>query len=227
MIRKMSFRKLKELLLKDISGISDLNKDEMAIPSYLHWNPLIRWLIWRRYEHISYLSGFLREMAVLEFGCGTGVFLPELAAKCNNVYAIDLFPEYAKILCKELSLKVCFKDDIAELQDASLDIIIAADVLEHLHDNELAEYLVVFSKKLKSNGRLIVSGPTENIVYKIGRVFSGFAGKGDYHHTNINNLIDAISKYFDLQRIKSLPFTFPPYLFKICEFKQSLTKRCT
>ena len=199
----------------------------MAIPSYLHWNPLIRWLMWRRYEYISYLSGYLRKMSVLEFGCGTGVFLPELATKCTNVYAIDLFPEYAKILCKELNLEVCFKDNMTELQDASLDIIIAADVLEHLNDNELDEYLAMFSKKLRSSGRLIVSGPTENIIYKIGRTLAGFANKGDYHHTNINKLIATINKRFDLQRIKSLPFTFPPYLFKVCELKQCLTKRFT
>jgi len=72
MIQKISIQKLNELLSKDIPHISNHNKDEMAIPSYLHWNPLIRWLMWRRYEYISHLSGFSRDMTVLEFGCGIG-----------------------------------------------------------------------------------------------------------------------------------------------------------
>lgn len=224
MIRKISPQELRNILSNTITGISDNDRDEMAIPSYLHWNPLIRWLMWRRYEYISYLSGFSPEMFVLEFGCGTGVFLPELATKCNHVYAIDLFPEYAKCLCKKLNLNVLFRANLAELEDASLDVIIAADVLEHLNDTELDEYLLMFSKKLKSNGRLIVSGPTENIIYKMGRTLAGFADKGDYHHTDINVLIDTINGHFDLKRMKSLPFLFPPYLFKVCEFKQSQTK---
>lgn len=82
-MKKISTQKLKKILSKDISGISEYNKDEMAIPSYLHWNPLIRWLMWRRYEYILYLSEISKEMSVLEFGCGIGVFLPELATRCN------------------------------------------------------------------------------------------------------------------------------------------------
>jgi len=220
MIQRVSVPKLRKLLSKNISRISSLDKDEMAIPSLLHWNPLIRWLMWRRYELISHLSAFSKDMIVLEFGCGTGVFLPELAVNCNKVYAIDLFPEYAKLLCKELNLIVSFKENISQIHNSSLDIIIAADVLEHLNNNELIEYLKLFSKKLKSNGRLLISGPTENIFYKIGRGLAGFGDKGDYHHTNIDNLIDTIGQYFDVKRIKFLPNKHLPYLFKVCEFKQ-------
>lgn len=222
MVRKISNRKLKEILSQDILEISDSVKDEMAIPSYLHWNPFVRWLMWRRYECISYLSELAPEMAVLEFGCGTGVFLPELIAQSNEVYAIDLFPQYAKLLCKSLNLNVHFKDNISEIQDNSLDIIIAADVLEHMNEKDLETYLKAFKVKLKSNGRLIVSGPTESFFYKVGRVLSGFGGKGDYHKTNINDLIDQITKHFVLNRVINLPFSFLPSLFKVCEFKQSL-----
>ncbi len=220
MIKRISIRKLDGLLSKNIPHISNDDKDEMAIPSYLHWNPLIRWLMWRRYEYITRLAGFSNSMSALEFGCGTGVFLPELDSRCNKVYAIDIFPEFAKILSDELDLNISFIDNLSEIPNNSLDIIIAADVLEHIDSKELIEYLKIFSEKLKSSGRLIISGPTENIFYKIGRILAGFADKGDYHHTNINNLIDVISKYFDLQRTRHLPFRLPPFLFKVSEFKQ-------
>jgi 2-polyprenyl-3-methyl-5-hydroxy-6-metoxy-1,4-benzoquinol methylase len=224
MIHKISIQKLNTILSKDIPHISNNDKDEMAIPSYLHRNRLIRWLMWRRYETISYLSGFSKDMTVLEFGCGIGVFLPELDGKCNRVYAIDIFPEFARRLNEELHLNVCFIDNLSEIPKDSLDIIIAADVLEHVNDNELVGYLNIFSEKLKRSGRLIISGPTENIVYKIGRVLAGFADKGDYHHTNVNNLINVIGKYFDLRRTIYLPFKCPPFLFKVCEFEQCLLK---
>lgn len=224
MIKKIPVQKLREVASKNVSRISNHDKDEMALPSYLHRNFLIRWLMWRRYEQISYLAAFTGDMSVLEFGCGLGVFLPELDEKCRKVYAIDIFPEYAKLVTKELNLNTHFINNLSEIPNNSLDIIIAADVLEHIKDKELVGYLEVFSEKLQTSGRLIVSGPTENIVYQIGRLIAGFADKGDYHNTNINKLISVICSYFDLERTKYLPFRWPPFLFKICEFIKSPTK---
>jgi 2-polyprenyl-3-methyl-5-hydroxy-6-metoxy-1,4-benzoquinol methylase len=157
---------------------------------------------------------------VLEFGCGIGVFLPTLCEQCGEVFAIDLFPQYAKNLCKDLNLTVTFIENISDLPDEKLDLITAADVMEHLED-PLA-YINIFKKKLKNGGKLIVSGPTESSVYKIGRTVAGFRKFGDYHHTNINDLKKIIRQNgFDLIKTISLPFVFPPYLFKVCEFIKS------
>lgn len=91
-----------------------------------------------------------------------------------------------------------------------MDIIVAADVLEHIDVDKLDKFLITFYQKLKGRGRLIVSGPTENFVYRIGRIIAGFAGKGDYHHTNIDRLIEKIQKYFILEKTNYLPFKVPP-----------------
>lgn len=220
MIQKLSRQELLELVSQDIPHISENDKDKMAIPSYLHKNPLIRWLMWKRYEEITNLACFSEDMTVLEFGCGAGVFLPELDRTCGKVYAIDIFPEYAKLLSKKLFLKVSLIDKLSKISDGSLDVIIAADVLEHIVDVD--EYLAQFRDKLKNEGRLIVSGPTENPIYKIGRILAGFDDKGDYHLTNINNLIERIKEAgFVLVNLRTLPFVFPPYLFKVCEFQNA------
>ena len=161
-------------------------------------------------------------MTVLEFGCGIGVFLPELSRACGKVYAIDHFPEYAKLLDARLGLNVNFIEDVSEISSKSLDVIVAADVLEHV--SGVDRYLSLFLDKLKrSEGRLIISGPTENIPYKIGRVLAGFGDKADYHLTNVDTLVREISEAgFHLINLQTLPFVFPPYLFKVCEFKNGL-----
>ncbi len=199
-------------------GISEHDKDEMAIPSYLHRNPFIQWLIWRKFEKIAYLCDFRQDMHVLDFGCGTGMFLPELRNNCDKVWAIDLFPEYAKELSARYNLDIMFAQELADIPDNSLDVIVAANVLEHLQYEELMSYLSIFREKLKSGGKLVVSGPTENFAYKIGRFIAGFSGKGDYHHTNIDALIKNIDTYFPLQKTETLPFAFSPHLYKICAF---------
>jgi 2-polyprenyl-3-methyl-5-hydroxy-6-metoxy-1,4-benzoquinol methylase len=220
-VNKISVDELAKLTAIEYPHISARDKDEMAIPSYLHKNPLIRWLMWKRYALIARLSEFRSDMAVLEFGCGTGVFLPELSRRCAKVYAMDLFPEYAQHLSRQLSLKIAFVPSLAEIPSGSLDLIVAADVLEHLTDKDRLEVLSTFSAKLKDSGRFIVSGPTENRMYRAGRIVAGFGGKGDYHKTHIDALMVIIIRAGFIQlRQKTLPFVFPPYLFKVCEFKK-------
>ena len=63
--------------------VSDEDRDEMAIPSYQHRNPLLCWMAWRRLEVVV---KFFREFCgrtndasahtVMDFGCGTGGTLP-------------------------------------------------------------------------------------------------------------------------------------------------------
>lgn len=205
---------LREPIARDIPGSK---RDEMAIPSYLHPNPLIRWLMWRRYEVAADLAQLSTENAALEFGCGIGLFLPTLAAACRRVYAIDIFPEYARRLSEQRHLGVVFPEHLDEIPDATLDLIIAADVLEHLPDVEA--YLAGFHRKLKPGGRLVVSGPTENLIYKIGRVVAGFGDKGDYHVSNIDLLLVQIANCgFRLIRERNLPFSLPPHLFRVAVF---------
>jgi 2-polyprenyl-3-methyl-5-hydroxy-6-metoxy-1,4-benzoquinol methylase len=217
MLHRLRENQLRDIVSLRVDGMTEHDRDEMAIPSYLHANPLIRWLMWRRYEKIAELAALDKSMSVLEFGCGVGLFLPTLASRCAKVTAIDLFPQYAKRLAEKLNLQVDFIGDVSMVADASLDCIIAADVLEHL--DEPAGYLELFRNKLKPGGALVVSGPTENIVYRIGRLIAGFGDKGDYHHTNIDLLIPMIvAAGFKPERCSRLPFSFSPVLFKVCSF---------
>lgn len=217
MIEKPNVEEIRETTETVIAGMSDHDRDEMAIPSYLHSNQLIRWLMWRRYETIASFLDTIDGEAALEFGCGLGLFLPELHRRFERLLAVDLFPDYAQALAKRRGLIIQFVDNLGHVGDGSLDVIVAADVLEHLED--LPAYLEEFALKLKPQGRLIVSGPTESVLYKIGRQVAGFGGKGDYHHTNIDRLISDINANgFKRIRTKRLPFALAPALFKICDF---------
>lgn len=214
---KMSVSEIRNISSIVIDNITEHDRDEMAIPSYLHANPLIRWLMWQRYEVIAGMLPSSSNTSALEFGCGIGLFLSELRNRYSKVYAIDLFPQYAMELARRNGLDITFVKNLDELPDHSLDVIVAADVLEHIEN--LDEYLRIFHTKLKPEGQFIVSGPTENIFYKLGRYAAGFGDKGDYHHTNINKLIQDITGYgFKLVEEKSLPFDYLPSLFKICRF---------
>jgi 2-polyprenyl-3-methyl-5-hydroxy-6-metoxy-1,4-benzoquinol methylase len=216
-IARTSRDEIRHLVDARVPGMTAHDRDEMAIPSYLHWNPLIRWLMWRRYEVVAELAALGPATRVLEFGCGIGLFLPTLAARAGTVYAVDRFPQFAKALVASRGLAVTFVDSVEAVADATLDTIVAADVMEHLEAPR--EWAALFRRKLVSGGRLVVSGPTETVLYQLGRLAAGFAGKGDYHHTDITRLQDDITAAgFRLAGGRGLPFAMPPHLFKVLAF---------
>jgi len=193
-------------------------REEMAIPAYLHWNPLVRWLMWRRYGEILRLGEFKRDHAVLEFGCGAGVFLPTLTSCARSVVACDLFPQYAQRMVQVLGLDVEVVEALGALGSRRFDRIVAADVLEHV-PNPLQQ-LDRFAEFLEPDGRLLVSGPTESLVYKLGRVAAGFAGKGAYHKRDIDDIRRlAEESGYRVLAAAGLPFRVAPRLFWVYAFR--------
>jgi len=191
----------------------------MAIPTYMHRNPLIPWLFHRRYTRIAELLDVPVGGRVLEFGCGIGAFLPSLNSAGLHVYAADLTLDYARTLDQRLTLGVKFIESVSSLENGCLDAIVAADVLEHVDD--LPELVMEMGRKLTSGGCLVVSSPTENLVYRIGRVMAGFAGKGDYHHENAQSVEEVIMStgVFTPVESRTLPWRTPPHLFRIVRFR--------
>jgi 2-polyprenyl-3-methyl-5-hydroxy-6-metoxy-1,4-benzoquinol methylase len=214
---RVSIQEIRELTSVLIPGLSRQDWEGLAPLSYLHPNPLIRWLMWRRYGCIRDLGRFSPDMTVLEFGCGLGLFLPELDASCGKVFAFDTYPQYAELLCERRRLRVQFIESLVELTRNSLDAIIAADVLEHIP--ELCPTIDQFRGLLKPRGHLIVSSPTENVLYKAGRGVAGFGGKGGYHHRSACGVSTIIlDRGFRLAGLRRLPFPFPPSLFMVHDF---------
>jgi len=217
-IIKPSYEYIEILTKTEFEGINSSIKDGMAIPSYNHKNPLIRWLMWKRYEMIFKIANLDNTKVVYEFGCGIGLFLPTLFKYSKKVYATDIYPQFAKKLSHDYNLDISFVDSIEQINE-DLDIIICADVLEHIQD--IKPIILKWHKKLKKDGKLIISGPTENFLYKIGRFIAGFSGKGDYHVHNIKDILETIkSNGYILKTQKSLP-TKLLELFRILGFTKA------
>ena len=183
-------RRVPDALLQQMAGMltSDV-RDEMAIPSYLHPNPVMRWMAWRRVELLArHLEQICRRHGsisssspiILDFGCGTGVMLGEASCHALRVYGVDLFVDAAKILVNAWTLDnvtLVAADDVPRtIPASSLDIIIAGEVLEHLDD--LRQTLSFFRSRLQPQGRLLVSVEPEPLDEEARAAwFEGFANR--------------------------------------------------
>ena len=192
--------------------------DDIGFPAYSHANPLIKWLFWKRLHAVmDYLEQGAPYQRALDFGCGSGVMLPFLSRICTQVVAadVDLLPLDRMKSHMSLASSVQEWDlsstALTSAQAGSFDLIIALDVLEHVKD--LPTTLTELLRLLKSGGRLVISGPTENALYRFGRMLAGPEFSGDYHERGVAEIRRTLMRRAEVKQIAVLYWPVP--LFEI------------
>jgi 2-polyprenyl-3-methyl-5-hydroxy-6-metoxy-1,4-benzoquinol methylase len=192
--------------------------DESGFPAYSHLNPLINWLFWQRlHRAMNYIEKYAPYENVLDFGCGSGVMLPFLAQLSKQVTAIDIDLLPLESLKKHIPLAENIQvvdanqTSLSQLTPQSFDLINALDVLEHVDD--LTHTLIELLNLLKPWGRLVVSGPTENTFYQIGRKLAGSEFSGEYHERGTAEIKRELARLACVRQIATLYWPAP--LFEI------------
>lgn len=188
--------------------------DEAAFPAYSHPNPLINWLFWQRLRVVmEYIQQAAPVERALDFGCGSGVMLPFLAEVSREVTALDVdlaplewvqrfIPLAANVRALDAN-----QTSIADLAPHSYDFINALDVLEHVDD--LPRTLADLLRLLKPGGQIIISGPTENILYQLGRRLAGPEYSGAYHERGVAEIRADLAKLATVRPIATLYWPMP------------------
>ncbi len=126
------------------------------------WNPAGRLFSLHRinplrFEYFSSNAGELKGKRVLDIGCGGGLLAEQFAGKGASVTGIDLSPvaiEAAKKHAGESGLEIDYRIaspfDLAGENPHPFDIVICAEVLEHVDD--LRAFLRDSMKMLKPGG---------------------------------------------------------------------------
>ena len=205
--------------IRDVLHESERGRlDEAAFPAYSHPNPLINWLFSQRLRTaMNYIEKYAPYENVLDFGCGSGVMLSFLAKHSQRVTAmdIDLVPldrvkKYIP-LAENIRVLDANQVSISRMTPKSFDLINALDVLEHVDD--LRGTLSDLVNLLKPGGRLVISGPTENILYQIGRRLAGPEYSGQYHERGIAEIKRELNRLARVEQIATLYWPVP--LFEV------------
>jgi 2-polyprenyl-3-methyl-5-hydroxy-6-metoxy-1,4-benzoquinol methylase len=208
---KTNFR---SLIRKVLAESEQGRMDEAGFPAYSHSNPLINWLFWQRLRVVmNYLERDAPYEHILDFGCGSGVMLPFLCGISTRVTAmdIDLLPlervSRLQAFPTNLTVHDARQVTLKDLPAAAYDIIVATDVLEHV--DEISGTLEDMQTLLRSGGQFVISGPTENFLYKIGRRLAGPEYSGDYHERSIRTVRKLMAEQMDVIPIATLYWPVP------------------
>lgn len=184
--------------------------DENALPSYTHSNRLMAWLFWKRIDIALCFMGDISGKTVLDFGCGGAVTFKCLNQKRCRIVGCDENIVLAQQVCRALNINAELYQDLSAIDRRKFDYILALDVLEHIENS--AALLEKFKDMMQPDSKIILSGPTENFWYKLGRKLAGFSGH--YHVKNIYQIereFGAIG--FRAEKVRTLYYPCP--LFRV------------
>ena len=168
--------------------LASIADDSDRIPRlYYAGNPILRRMFWQRLHSLNRLMERFAApgQSCLDFGGGSGVFLPTLSQRYRHVTLLDLEAAQARLVMQRYKLdNVSVLESDAGTTDFSaqpFDTIVAADVLEHFKDLEMP--VPRLHRWLKPGGVLFTSLPTENWVYVLLRKIFGVQKPWDHYHT--------------------------------------------
>jgi SAM-dependent methyltransferase len=152
---------------------------------------------------------------ILEIGCGVGTVSNEISKFGCDVTGIDFSPPMIKaaqnLFPEAAKFSIGNAKDLSEYR--GFDAIVAADVMEHLTDDDFEKVVIECRSALTESGRLVIYSPCKshfievmkrkNLILRENHTHIGMRDEGEY--------LSIISKYFSQIEIDYEPMHIPIY----------------
>lgn len=155
-------------------------------------------------QKLSLISSYVSRGTMLDYGCGTGMFLKTCSDAGWKSFGFEPDPD-ARKMATEKGLNVA--DSKQALSGNTYDIITLWHVLEHVTD--LDETLQFFKEHLSDKGRLIIAVPnyTSADAKHYKEFWAGYDVPRHIYHFEIKTLSKLLDRFgFVLQETKPMVF---------------------
>ena len=161
-----------------------------------------------RFNLVKDLIGDRQAKRILEIGYGSGVFLPELAEHCQEVYGVDVHDKNFEVAKKlaEFGTKANLISSGAEkieVPDNHFDFIVAVSALEFVTD--LDAVCLEMQRTLAPGGSVLIVTPRQSPILDLGlKLLTGKSAKNDFRDSR-EKIIPTLMKYFEVKQNATFP----------------------
>lgn len=197
---------------------SNIRETGVADPLKFYYLPVASWFYKARFADAVRLLGG-RVPTLLDIGCGSGIFLPELRKHCDRLIACDFHPNLGNtaemLRAERLDVSLVRSDArVLPLGDSSVDAVVCMSVLEHLHDIESpAEE---FYRVLRPGGVAVIGVPVENLMtdamLRTSYLLLPNASLDDEHVSTHTDIFRVFSRKFTPEQGLNIPRLLPEQL---------------
>lgn len=174
------------------------------------WNyrPVLGWIQRLRFGLVSRLLPRQKVGRLLEIGYGSGVFMPELARRCEELHGIDIHPRAAKVetCLREHGVAARLVSGSAEslpYENGMFDAAVAVSCLEFVPD--AVKGAAEIRRVLKPGGCLVFVTPGKSPVVDWGlKVLTGESAQQDYGERR-ERLMPAMLEQFVIEDRRVFP----------------------
>ena len=175
------------------------------------WNfkPILGWIQRLRFKLIIALMPQHLVDRILEVGYGSGLFMPELIERCQELYGIDIHPMHQEVTDRLENFHVTAhlfsgSAEAMPFEDQFFDGAIAISSLEFVDNVKSA--CQELQRVIKPGGYLVLVTPGHSPIVDFGlKVLTGESAKKDYDERR-QLLIPTLLQHFTVEKKR----TFPP-----------------
>jgi SAM-dependent methyltransferase len=148
------------------------------------YRPVLGAILRLRFDLLFALLPAGKSHRLLEVGYGSGVLMPELAARCRELHGADVHPRGAEVAERlaELGIGADLRQAGAEhlpYPDGHFDTVVAMSSLEFVDDIDAA--CAELRRVLAPGGRVVVVTPGRSALTDLGlRMLTGASARADY-----------------------------------------------
>lgn len=192
----------------------DLTLTSWDDPLKYYYLPIASFFYRRRLKDILTLLGVEKYKHLLEIGFGSGIFLPELSKRCENLYGLEIhkkIDEVNNFLSKNGIKAGLIRGDVLKMpyKDNFFDAIISVSTLEHIKDLDCASDEIL--RVLKPGGMVILGFPVRNkFTDAIFRIFGN--DPREIHPSSHQDILRIFNERMNQDKIIYLPNFFPHFM---------------